>query len=301
MSLYDSSSLPIIVNFNSFDRISGSNSDFISKPVNLGINDYDSVALIQASIPRTFYNIPSGYNTFIVRENGVERQITLTPASYTKDNLITSLVEKLNVGSYVYTMSYSLSSSPDTFHYTFSVNSDDDIFFIFDNSLYRQLGFNNSTYQFSSRSLESVNCIDLSYINRVYVRSDVIDENDSILESILSYGTYQMLSFCHHTNHDYDLVARRFNKNKLNSWRFTLTNAFNEIVDLNGIPWCFTLVFYKRNISHELHKNDLVIKQAERQYRFKEEIKKLQEDMKNMKNMKEEKEEKQEKKETKEK
>ena len=279
MSLYDASSLPLILNFNSASRVAGSNSDFVSAPVELGINDYDSVAVIQVSVPRSFYNIPDGFNTFIVTEVGVEREITLPPASYTKDTLITKLVELLNTGSYTYTMSYPLPSEPDTFRYTFNVNSSDAISWTFDTGMYRQLGFTVGTHPFTSQTLVSSNCIDLSYNNRCYIKSDIIDENDGVLESILNYGTYQMLSFCHHTNHDYDLVARRFNKSKRNSWRFTITNAFDEIIDLNGIPWCFTLVFYKRNISHELHRTDLILKQAERRFRMREEIKDLEDEL----------------------
>ena len=72
MSIFDSqNSAPQIVSFNSKDRASGTNSDFLSAPVDIGLNRFDSVALLQASIPKSYYNMPSGYNTFTLTEKAV--------------------------------------------------------------------------------------------------------------------------------------------------------------------------------------------------------------------------------------
>ena len=70
MSLVDNSTTsPLVINFNSKDRVLGTNSSFLSNPVDLGNNKFDSVCLVQASIPKSFYNIPSGYNKFTLKEN----------------------------------------------------------------------------------------------------------------------------------------------------------------------------------------------------------------------------------------
>ena len=81
MSIYDSTtSVPIVVNFNSKDRISGSNSNFTSEAIDIGINKYDSVCVVQASIPKSFYNMPTGYNTFTLTEGSRgSTTITVTP------------------------------------------------------------------------------------------------------------------------------------------------------------------------------------------------------------------------------
>jgi hypothetical protein len=46
---------PVVISFNSKDRISGTNSNFVSTPIDIGINKFDSVCLVSASIPKSFY------------------------------------------------------------------------------------------------------------------------------------------------------------------------------------------------------------------------------------------------------
>ena len=147
MSLIDKSfNNPLIVNFNSKDRVSGTNSNFNSIPIDLGNNAFDTVCLIQASIPKSFYNVPSGYNTFTLQENAASVTVTISPGSYTRINLQSILATLLTAASpngLTYTVSYPASTAPDTFHYTFSVNSAVIVCrFIFTSlSPFRQLGW----------------------------------------------------------------------------------------------------------------------------------------------------------------
>jgi len=284
MSLFDQSlSSPVVLSFNSKDRISGTNSSFISAPINLGYNQYDSVALVQASIPRSFYNVPTSYRTFTLRELGVNYVVTLTAGSYNKINLATNLATAITAASgngWTYSVTYPSASQPDTFKYTFSVtgNGANQPSLIFTDSMFRQLGFEeNTTYAFSANSLVSVNCINLAYISRAFIKSNVcINAQDDVLEEILNYGSYPMLSLAYFQQVSFDLNTRNYNPGNTNSWLFSLVDSFDQEIDLNGVPWSFSLVFYKRNDTHEVHKNDLLIKNEERLFEISEKQEKIQ-------------------------
>lgn len=284
MSLFDQSlSTPVVLSFNSKDRISGTNSSFISAPLDLGYNQYDSVALVQASIPRSFYNVPTSYRTFTLRELGVNYVVTMTAGSYNKINLATNLATRLTAASgngWTYSVTYPSAAQPDTFKYSFSVtgNGGNQPSLIFTDSMFRQLGFEeNTTYAFSADSLVSVNCINLAYISRAFIKSNVcINAQDDVLEEILNYGSYPMLSLAYFQQVSFDLNTRNYNPGNTNSWLFSLVDSFDQEIDLNGVPWSFSLVFYKRNDTHEIHKNDLLIKNEERLFKISQEQEKIQ-------------------------
>lgn len=288
MSLFDSSiTPPLIINFNSKDRVSGTNSNFNSLPADLGNNAFDTVCLVQASLPKSFYNIPSPYNTFVLRENATSVTVTIPVGSYNRINLQSVLATRLNLVSpngLTYTVSYPASTAADTFHYTFTVNSSViAVQFIFSSiSVYRQLGFEIATYTFTpaigTSSLESVNSLNLSYILRAFIKTDLVaDATDSILEEILNFGSYPMSSVVHYQQYNFDMNSRKLSLSSKNSWNFVLQDAFGKEIDLNGISWAFSIVFYQRNKTHEIHKTELMITNEERLFKIEKEQKGIQE------------------------
>lgn len=290
MSLYDSSiTPPLIVNFNSKDRISGTNSNFNSLPVDLGNNAFDTVCLVQASIPKSFYNMPSGYNTFTLRENATSVTVTIPPGNYNRINLQSVLATVLTSASpngRTYTVSYPPSTQADTFHYTFTVNSIAiTVQFIFTSiSPFRQLGFDVGTYTFtpgiSSSTLESVNALNLSYILRAFIKTNLVaDATDSILEEILSFGSFPSSSVVHYIQYNFDMNSRRLSPSNKNSWNFVLQDAFSQEINLENVPWAFSVAFYQRNKTHEIHKTELMITNEERLFKIEQEQKGLQEQL----------------------
>jgi hypothetical protein len=276
MSLFDSSySAPCVLSFNSKDRIGGTNSSFISIPQDLGSNKYDSVCLVQASIPKSFYNMPTGYNQFTLVELGVSRTITIPVGSYNKNNLMLVLAplltaaSVLNGNNWTYAITYpSISTQADTFKYTFTVtgNSGNQPSFIFSaSSPFRQLGFDVATYTFSAGSLSSIGSINLSYVLRMFIKSNISSTaNNGILEEILNVGSYPPLSVVYFQQYNFDMNTKTYDSSNTNSWSFTLVDSYDQIVDLNNVPWAFTIVFYQRNNTHELHKTDLQIQNEQR-------------------------------------
>lgn len=294
MSLYDSSvTPPLIINFNSKDRVSGTNSNFNSAPVDLGNNAFDTVCLVQASIPKSFYNMPNGYNTFILREfDGVTTSnviIRIPVGSYNRINLqsvLAALLTSTSPNGLTYTITYPASTVADTFHYTFDVNAGPSwvISFIFSStSPYRQLGFEIGTYSFidttpTNSELVSAYAINLSYILRAFIKTNLVsDATDSILEEILSFGSYPASSVVHYIQYNFDMNSRKLGQSAKNSWNFVLQDAFGQEIDLNGVSWAFSIVFFQRNKTHEIHKTELMITNEERLFKIEQEQQGLKE------------------------
>lgn len=277
MSLYENSiSTPRIFNFSSDNRLSGTNDNFISNPITLGFNRFDTVCLIQSELPRSFYNIPIENNTFILDEGGIQTTITIPVGSYSKISLpivLSALLTASSPNSWVYTMTYpNVSTTGDTFKFTWTAKLTDGSSppsqpaFIFDTTMYRQLGFlKNSTNYFVGDSLTSENCVNLAYILRAYVKTDLIQDSD-YLEEILNYGSTCTLGISYFQQQNFDLNSRVFNNNNSNSWNFSLIDGFGNPIHLNGIPWSFSVVFYQRSNTNEVVKNNVLIENERRLY-----------------------------------
>ena len=272
MSIVNSQqSVPRVINFDSKRRISGSNSNFTSSPIELGFHEYDSVCLLQASIPKSFLNVSTLYNTFTLIEIGVPVSIVIPPNSYDVYNLIPFLITALNAASpngWIYNVTYPAFGTPQDFRYTFTVtgNGINQPSFQFTNSMFRQIGFSsNSTVTFVGNTIRSATAINLAFSSRVYIKSNmVLDSNFGIIAEVLNYGNFCSGGFCHFETAEADSYSRGLDATLRNSWQFTLVNAFDEIVDLQDVSWTFSLVFYKRSTSHELHETELRLTQNTR-------------------------------------
>lgn len=270
MSIFDSTNTPPrIVTFSSLNAVTGSSSSFQSTPIDLGVNDYDSVVLLDANIPKSFYNFPNGFNTFRLTELGSSIIITITPGSYNVLNLITTLSTLLTAGStslghnWVYTVTYSPVTQGDTFFLTFSVsgNSGQPTITMLSGSVspFRQLGFDDgNSYTFSSNTLSSVNAINLALVLTAYIQSNLVTSvYNGILQQFLNMGSTPPLSVLYYQQINYDINSKAFNRNNKNSWSFNLVDGLFLPIDTNGVPWSFTVCFFKRANTHEIHKNAL--------------------------------------------
>ena len=106
---------------------------------------------------------------------------------------------------------------------------------------------------------------------RAFIKSNIVQNaNDSILEEILSIGSYPTSSLVYYQQYDFNMNSREFNQSTINSWNFVLTDALDQEIDLNGISWAFSIVFYTRNKVHELHKTELQIVNEERLFKIEQ-------------------------------
>ncbi len=246
---------------NSQNRIAGTSSDFHYTLDMKGIDPTHAVVM-SAYIPKSYYTFQSGYNTFIFTENGVDNTVTIPPGSYNRNNLARVLAGLLNdISQFTYTITYPASTVGDTGKYTyaatgFGVDNETgqteypDVSFTFTESCYEQLGFEpNSTVTFTinpdeSYTLESVNVINLQTESTVYIKSDIIQDHDNILQEI--YGgnslSYSGISF---TQSNVDHYSKPLLNKESNSFRFYITNENGQPLDLNGLNCVFSIMVYR--------------------------------------------------------
>eukprot|EP00732_Lithocolla_globosa_P000405 Lithocolla_globosa_v1_NODE_121_length_6109_cov_174.362075.p1 type:complete len:207 gc:universal NODE_121_length_6109_cov_174.362075:4852-4232(-) len=93
--------------------ISGDNNSNFSYEFNIDPNiEYDSVVMLDGSVPKSNYMVSSGYNTFTVTENlgagDLVRTITMPLGNYTRDSYLKVLKTQLNdnPNTYVYNIIY---------------------------------------------------------------------------------------------------------------------------------------------------------------------------------------------------
>jgi hypothetical protein len=116
---------------------------------------------------------------------------------------------------------------------------------------------------------------------RAFIKTNLVQNaTDSILEEILSIGSYPTSSLVYFEQQDIQMNTREYNSTSVNSWNFVIVDSFDQEIDLNGISWAFSIVFYKRNSTHELHKQELQIQNEERIFRIESEQMKLEKQFK---------------------
>jgi hypothetical protein len=240
---------------NSKNRLSGTDSNFsfnLEIPQN---QDYDKVVVLQASIPKSYFLVESGYNTFQLQEDTSAVTITIPVGSYTRRSFQTTLQQKLRSYSphgYVYTVSYpNTSQDADTGKFTYSVTGNGLIQpkFIFTTNLNEQLGFDrNSTNSFVANTLDSQNVIKLQAEDTLYLHSDLVaNGTDNVLQEIFanSNPSYSSINFLNPCPNEY---SKQITNSNGATYNFYLTSEDpTEVIDLNGQNLQIVLMMYKEN------------------------------------------------------
>lgn len=281
MSIYNLRYPPQTYYINSNERISGTNTNFNCLKLDLNNQPYTHCCVKQVGIPKVFPNIPTSFNTFTLKEGVVSRTITLEVGYYNKNTMIAVLPALLNAASvlngnsWVYTMSYRTALQVQDFKLTFSVsgNGGSQPSFIFtDDQIWLQLGFDVGTSVFIADSLTSTNIINFNPTSKLYIRSDLVSSStDNILQEILSVDLVGFGSSIFYQNQgNLELESKKLVGNGKDSFNIQLINENNQLVDLQGQDWSFSVIFYVRQDTQELIREDLRIKSLERLYKNEE-------------------------------
>lgn len=272
MSLFHKNDVYISV-VDSSQRLSGTSSNFT---INLNlpsyVQDFDRVALNQISIPRSWYDVETDYNTFQFKEGvaGILKTITVPIGMYNCLTLATSLSTLLTTNSqngYTYTISYpnsSLTVNDNLFTFTCS-NTVTIFYLIFATSMFQQLGFaSNTTYTSTTGILKSVNSISISYVNRLFLTSNACNTSyNSYLQEILVAGQYPSTAFIFWENLNYDTNSKEYTNPNNNCWDFVIYDRYGNVINLHGLELVFSLIFYKKNKTDELHMEDIKLRNLE--------------------------------------
>ena len=258
-----------IVYINSRSRISGTNSDMTYAIDLKRVSNVDHVVILHANIPKSYYMVQSGYNTFTLSENGTDETIEIPIGNYNRSNFKTTLQGLLNnmsPNNWTYTVSVPVSSGADTGKYSFSVSGNSSIqpIFIFSetNNVSELMGFDiGSTNTFITDAISSSNVIKLQKEDTVYICSDICgDHTGSILQEVYAVDSADFDNIVF-VNYNTEIYSKRISHTSSNTYRFWLTNEDGMLLDLNGQNWTMTLGIYKRDdfndLSRELMKRQI--------------------------------------------
>mgnify|MGYP006286284945 CR=1 FL=1 len=243
----------IIIHINSNERLQGTHSEFSARVELPRDKSYDSVCLLQAYIPKSYYLVQEGRNSFILEEDSTQVDIIVPIGNYSRRSLQTKLnflLNSISPNNWVYQVSYpNINSEPELGKFTFTVsNNTSQPKFIFNNSFAEILGFNkNSDNSFSLDILVPPNVMNLQIENTVYIHSNICNTgNSDILALAIGNNDNSFRYISYQVNNVEASTCRLLTRDK-NTYNFILTNENNEVLNTNGINVILVLLIYKKN------------------------------------------------------
>lgn len=254
-----------IYHIDSRQRVSGTNSNFSYKLENMPPNA-NRCCVLQASIPKSYYLIAEGKNTFTLEEDSTQVVISLDVGDYSRRGIQTHLTTLLNNNSpngYTYSIDYSTGTeTAQTGKFTFNVSDNGGIQpkFIFGDYIAEELGFEfNNEYDFSGNTLTSLDVVKLIREDTLYIHSDIATNiNDNILQEIFAVQNDAFSSIVFQ-QFNHDLNAREITHKDKNVYNFYLTNeSGSDEIDLNGINWIIVLAVWADNTEQNAENKKLL-------------------------------------------
>ena len=254
-----------IIHVDSDRKYSGTHSNFTFS-ISFNNQEFDRVSVLSVSVPKTFYLVNEQNNKFILQEEDVNTEITLTVGNYSLRNLSLELTSKMNAAtsqSQVYSVTIPSQTEPQTGKLTIY---EDNITtlptkLIFYSSLAKVLGFElGSTNIFNLSSLSSVNVCFLT-ISEIYLKSNLVQANnnklgDDILISINIINVPDFSAISYQSN-DVFYSSKPINSVNTNNVSFIFTDGDDNILDFNGISCNIDLVLFKYDDTNSLIKKDI--------------------------------------------
>lgn len=246
-----------IIHINSAFRDSGTDSNF-SYSLNLKRdNEFTHCAVISVSIPKSYYLIPDGENTFIIEENGDTFIITIPPGNYN----ITSFIYVLN-NLFTGPISHYSVSFPDskteaqTGKMSFShVNAQghSSRFIFQQNHLPEVMGFaRGSTNEFvlvdNTSTLVSTNVCNFQRESTIFLHSDLGSNGgqDDILLELFASGNPDLSNINFENNGNLEEHSKVLTNRLTTKFKFSLSDEYRSGIELNGINMLITLCFYQK-------------------------------------------------------
>ena len=250
-----------IIHINSAFRNSGTDSDFTYKIPIKPDNEFTHCAVISVSIPKSYYLIPEGENTFIVREDDPEDDqiVTIPPGNYNITSFIYVLNNLFQHGD-GHLSHYSVSfpdskTEAQTGKMTFTHNNaQHNSSFIFENNhLPEVMGFaRGSTNEFilgqNNSTLTSTNVCNFQRESTIFLHSDIGSnggQNDILLELFAS-GNADLSNINFENNGNLEEHSKLLTNNLTNNVRFSLSDEYGGGINLNGINMLITLSLYQK-------------------------------------------------------
>ena len=221
---------------NSEERNTGSSSNF---SFNLDVPDgasFDSVCVLSMTIPKSYYLIRDGYNTFKLTNGTGEYVISITPGNYNVINFVTTVLPLLNAHG-TFTMVF----NSITGKYTFT----GDCTLEFYSPLARQFGFDETSVNTFIGQFSSANVVDFSSTSTLFLHSDMVDDTTSILQEVYADNTVAYSNIVYNCKFP-GMYSKKLGKPGSTVFNFSLTDEHQHEVFLNGHDICITILMYKK-------------------------------------------------------
>jgi len=251
----------VIIHVNSRNRISGTDSNFSYEIKLDATKSYDRVVVLQASVPKTYYLIQSGRNTFGLLEGEVKTPVTVTvpEGNYSASSFATvvgALLTLASPNSLTYTITPPTSvRATNTGKFTFTVRTagggipSSTVSFVIGEYLFEQLGFDeNMTVDFDvSGNLTSANVVNFQLEDTLFIHSDICNNsNDNILQELNASNTPDFGKI-EYTAYYPPMWSRAMTSNSSNKYNFSITDEDGQLMNLNGRNLVLTLLVYKED------------------------------------------------------
>ena len=235
---------------NSADRASGVDaSNFTIQLPNFPVGEsFSHVCLLEANIPKSYYMVQAGFNTFTLVELGQNITITLVPANYSATCFRACVTNMLNAASthgWTYAITWPSPTEPATgkFTYTVTGNAGSQPSIVCTTNLHEALGFNaNSSNAFAANTLVSTNVVKLQAEDALYLHSDIVTAvGNDVLQQLYTNGIpdFGMINYkCM----DWQTTSKPMSTSTTNIFRFSLTDENNRVMNLNGLNFVMTLM-----------------------------------------------------------
>lgn len=158
--------------------------------------------------------IDSTNNIFTLNENGTTASITITSNQSPDWNSLASELQTLLTAASPNHYTYTVTTNKSKLHFIFSCSSSNPVSFDFNvtNSCYKLLGFEKTSYSFSSKSLESSLIVDLGGSSSFFIKikngvsnniEDITNKPSNTLSIVPNLAPYGANLFFHNINDDY--------------------------------------------------------------------------------------------------
>lgn len=236
--------IQIILNSKTANQyLNGSTSDCIFKIPRIAIKRRHKahIALIDAVIPYSFYNINSTNDALNYTLNSIEYSLSISNANYNVNTLITYLQSQLQPG---FTITYDSATNKLTFNhstYEFSLLSS--------STCFELIGFpENETVSSTSQTLTSTNGINFFTVRNVQISSSNFIMNNinsatpnkaSIITSIPV--NVNMGSIINYKN-DNNISSLIHEITNINNLHIQILDQDGDLLNLNGVHWSLNLL-----------------------------------------------------------
>lgn len=259
---------PKIIDISSLSKISGTSSNFTVSipPIDAG---YNRVSVVSASIPKTFYNVDAPYNTFVMTESKTSATITVPLANYSFSSFAAQIATLLNANT-THGIVYTVTPNTSTGHLTITSNTDATYTTLTmpeSSNLYRQFGadYASSFTLHQSAAWTSPN-VCLYSINVVVINSSLVKSSGASFTSgnilqVININNIPAFGAISYEN--YSPLSNSRDANVSQSAIFTITDGDGTILNFNGIPCNFSLMFSRFDDTNTLIRASMYLDNAQ--------------------------------------